>query len=80
MVSSASVRQNFAVLSKAYDNAVDPKLKLFYAKLALLEVCGWIEETIDTLVLRHAKHCLSSANEYDKFKKEVVDRQYGFSY
>lgn len=80
MVRSASVRQNFAVLSKAYDDASDPKLQLFFAKLALLEVCGWIEETIDTLVLRHAKHILSSAAEYDKYKKEFVEKQYGFSY
>lgn len=80
MIRSSSARQNFAVLSKAYDEASDPKLQLFYAKLALMEVCGWIEETIDTLILRHAKHTLSSTREYDNFKKSVVDKQYGFSY
>ena len=80
VVRPASVRQNFAVLSKAYNGASEPKLQLFYAKLALLEVCGWIEETIDTLILRHAKHTLPSTIEYDRFKKEVVDKQYGLSY
>lgn len=80
MVSSASVRQNIAVLSKAYNTAPDPKLQLFYAKLALLEVCGWIEETVDFLVLRHAKHTLSTAGECAKFKKDVVDKQHGFNY
>jgi len=80
MVRSASVRQNVAVLAKAYDAAPDPKLQLFYAKLALLEVCGWIEETVDALVLRHAKHSLTSISEVDRYKKEVIDKQYGFSY
>ena len=80
MIRNASVRQNFAVLSKAYEEASDPKLKLFYAKLALLEVCGWIEETLDTLILRHAKHTLASTSEYDKYKKEVVEKQSGFGY
>lgn len=80
MVPTASVRQNVAVLSKAYENAEEPKLKLFYAKLALLEVCGWIEETIDALVLRHAKYILVTPAEYDRYRKEIVNKQYGFHY
>lgn len=80
MIPTASVRQNVAVLSKAYKNAEEPKLQLFYAKLALIEVCGWIEETIDALVLRHAKHILFTTDEYDRYRKEIVDKQYGFHY
>ncbi|MBS1940244.1 MAG: hypothetical protein JST38_05150 [Bacteroidetes bacterium] len=74
------MRQNVAVLARAYKNAKDPKLQLFYAKLALLEVCGWIEETIDGLVLGHAKHILVITAEYERYRKDVVDKQYGFHY
>lgn len=76
----ASVENSFRVLSRLYDGASDVTLKSFHAKLVLLEVCGWIEEMVDELVLKHAKHCLRDAAVIEKFQKDVVEKQWGLGY
>ena len=51
-----------------------------YAKLALLELCGWIEETQDQIIMDYLALKSIEQTVIDKFKKEVIDRNYGFKY
>ena len=53
--------------------------QFFYAKLAVLEVCGWIEETMDDIV----RDCSSRKITIPRNQNEIntlVKRNYGFEY
>lgn len=51
----------------------------FYSKLALLELCGWIEECMDEIVLRIAQKNLRERENIETIK-EMIDKNYGFEY
>ena len=52
MVNKTAIARNLRELHSRYDrrprNSRDP---LYYSKLYLIELCGWIEETMDSIVL-----------------------------
>ena len=52
---------------------------LYYSKLALIELCGWIEVTMDQMMLECARNCLSRSSDVT-YMKQVIDRNYGFTY
>lgn len=54
--------------------------KIFYSKLALIELCGWIEETMDDIVLRCAKRCLKSPANQKFIKDVIIKPNYNFQY
>lgn len=67
-------------LDKLYnDPTADNQKTSSYSKLALIELCGWIEETMDDIVLRCAKRCLKSpANQ--KFIDKTISGTHSFEY
>ena len=46
----------------------------YYAKLATLELCGWIEETMDAIVLTCARKCCTKKPYIELVKTEIVMR------
>ncbi|MFM7373434.1 MAG: hypothetical protein ACKO2Z_37800, partial [Sphaerospermopsis kisseleviana] len=58
-------------MDKFYNQTTDPNLQKYYSKLALLELCGWIEQAIDDIVLRCAKRCLTNNNHIKLVQQEV---------
>lgn len=52
---------------------------LFYSKLAVLEVCGWIEISVDEIVVRTARRLLRDQN-YLALVQNEVKRVHGFEY
>lgn len=80
MVAKSYILKELDKLKKIYDNAMlesDKDLPKYYSKLALLELCGWIEESMDDLILKysHRKRVkdLSYINTF-------VSRNYSFDY
>lgn len=56
-----------------------PEFQLYVAKICVLEVCGWIEESLDIFYLHHAKRLLKDADN----RKDIVcriKRIYSFEY
>ncbi len=53
---------------------------LFYSKLAVIELCGWIELTMDEMVLSCAKKHLANPTNLAFVEKEVIRRNYRFHY
>lgn len=47
------------------------------SKLAVLELCGWLEVEIDRIILESQAACL---NDADWTRTEVIDRTNGFAY
>jgi hypothetical protein len=61
-------------------NSSDIEKQRLFSKLALLEFCGWIELTMDSIVEDYAKKRLKDKKNFDEFKKNKIDRTYGFDY
>ena len=52
---------------------------LYYSKLALMELCGWIEVTMDEMMLDCARKCLGDSSNVSYMEK-AIKRNYGFTY
>ena len=48
-----------------------PNLATYYAKLAIIEYCGWLEESFDRIARRSVKNRLASTNELEKCIRKV---------
>ncbi len=53
---------------------------MYYSKLALIELCGWIEVTMDKIVKYCASRHLSEDKNLDSVEKRVIGQTYGFAY
>ena len=79
MITKSYLFKTLNRLDKLYNDSTSDDQKIFYSKLALIELCGWIEETMDDIVLRCAKRCLKSeANQ--KFIDKTIGDTYSFGY
>lgn len=79
MVDINKIKPTIEKIEELYNNSIDTDHKIYYSKLALIELCGWLEETIDNLCLDYVnQHC--TAIYIDLFKHIVIDSTYGFHY
>ena len=73
------ISANLRGIDTLYRAATSPRKSLFYSKLAILELCGWIEVSMDGLVggcaARSLKHSSNIAIVADRIR-----RTYGFDY
>ena len=53
---------------------------IFLSKMAILELCGWIELSFDEIVVKCAKKNLRCAATVNSYEKDTVRRTYGFEY
>lgn len=80
MISRSYILDTLKSLDRRYNRATSLKESLFYSKLAILELCGWIEESMDDVVLRCAYRHLTDKEYIKYFKEQIVDKTYGFDY
>ncbi len=80
MIARTYILENLNALDHRFNKATSAKESLFYSKLAIIELCGWIEESMDDLVLRCARRHLKLAANVKYVEKEIVERTYGFKY
>lgn len=80
MISRGSILVNLKILDRKYRNATTLKESLFYSKLAVLELCGWIEESMDDVVLRCARRNLKNQVNFKYVRNDIVKRTSGFDY
>lgn len=79
MIIKKNIISNLKVLNSKYRKARTPTEALLYSKLAILELCGWIEESMDELVLSISKKCIKKAGN-QTIVKNIIKRTYGFEY
>ena len=81
MVNKTAITRNLSDLHSRYDrrprNSRDP---LYYSKLYLIELCGWIEETMDSIVRDCSLSRLAVAKNRKQVESDIVGRTYGFDY
>jgi len=80
MISSSYILSNLKTLDRKYRKTTSPKESLFYSKLAILELCGWVEESMDDIVLRCATRHLKNNDNKVFVQKQIVKRTHGFDY
>ncbi len=79
MISYSYIEKNLRALDTRYRNSRGNKDADFASKLAMLELCGWIEEAMDDCILRASVRVLRQERNR-RFIEDRVDRTYGFEY
>jgi hypothetical protein len=51
---------------------------ILYSKLAIVEFCGWIEQTFDKVLFEYAENKV--CENYSLYIKEVIKKHHGFNY
>ena len=72
------LRKIEALYLAALGTSPDPFLPLFYAKLYIIEMCGWIEHSLDEILVAGYLDRYKIASL--EIKREWVDKNYSFDY
>jgi hypothetical protein len=80
MLSTAELLQNINVYQSHYDAAKNLRELLLPSKAALLDVCGWLEEAMDRVVIDSAHRCNLSRDRLQSIHQQYVKPTYGFDY
>ena len=80
MLSTAELIQNITVYQGHYGAAQSLRELLLPSKAALLDVCGWLEEAMDRVVIDCANRCSLSAIRLQSIQRDYVRRTHGFEY
>jgi hypothetical protein len=78
-IKKGNIIQNINELETLFTKSLSRKREFFYAKLAVLEACGWIEETMDEIMKDYYVHKLLNVSNQNEMKG-VVKRTFGFGY
>ena len=68
--------KNLNELDKLYNgakNKENDKQAIYYSKLALLELCGWIEESMDDIIRRYSNPKLKGKDNKEYLKMTLSD-------
>lgn len=80
MIAQSYITSNLKAINRSYLKASSQRESLFFSKLAILELCGWIEESMDDVIMRCAIRHLKEPANRQYCRKEFVERTYGFDY
>lgn len=80
MIAKSYIKSTLSELDKLYNNASSQKKAIYFSKLAVIELCGWIEETLDDIVIKHGNRNLKTADNKTYCKDRIVSPNYGFQY
>ena len=80
MIARSYILANLKMLDRRFRKATTPKDALFHSKLAILELCGWIEESMDDVILHCSRRHLKEQANRNHVKNVIVKKNYGFDY
>jgi len=78
-IKKGNIVQNINELETLFTKSLSRKREFFYAKLAVLEACGWIEETMDEIMRDYYVNKLLKVSNQNEMRN-IVKRNYGFNY
>ena len=81
MISAVKIKRNLDEIEARYDRHTgSPRDPLYYSKLALIELCGWIEESMDAVVRDCATKHLNNVGNIKYIEDSVIRRNFSFAY
>lgn len=79
MIAYSYIEKNLKVLDARYMRSSSIMDKNFASKLAVLELCGWIEQSMDNCILSVSTRVLRQTNNR-KLIEIGVNRHHGFEF
>lgn len=79
MIPVTYIKRNVNHLGTSYRKSHKPINSLLYAKLAIIEVGGWVEISMDDLISRAGARLMVAANK-KHLEKKIIERTWGFDY
>jgi hypothetical protein len=80
MIAKSYILSTLKELDSLYNHSTSQKKAIYFSKLALIELCGWIEETVDDIIQKHANRNLKSSSNRMYCKNSIVKQNFGFQY
>jgi hypothetical protein len=80
MITKSYLLENLNELDRLHNGATSNKKAIYYSKLALLELCGWIEESMDDIIRRYANSKLKDTNNKKYVEKKIIRPNHVFLY
>lgn len=80
MISKTYIRSNLNQIDNLYKKSTSNKVASYFSKLAILELCGWIEESMDEIVRRCVYRRLKDSTNIQFVEDTIIQRTYGFEY
>lgn len=79
MVVKKHILNNIKRLNRLYNGAPTPTDATYYSKLAIIELCGWVELSMDNIAVNFATRYLRTPPFIASFN-DLLDKNYGFDY
>jgi hypothetical protein len=80
MIAKSYLLKNLETLDKLYNSSTSVIKGLFYSKLAILELCGWIEESMDDVVRTCGNRRIKDKSNKTFLEDTIIKKTYGFEY
>jgi len=80
MISRTYIQANLRTLDYSFQRTNSIKHEYYFSKLAILELCGWIEMSMDDVIQRHCDRNVLDSSNNKYIEKDVIKRTYGFDY
>ncbi|OQY79666.1 MAG: hypothetical protein B6D41_22320 [Chloroflexi bacterium UTCFX4] len=80
MIAKQAILDELTLIETLYNKATDPRENLLYSKIAIIELCGWVEMSMDEIVNSCSSRHLRDASNLNSITNEVIGRTYGFQY
>lgn len=80
LINKTYIQKTITQLDGLYQKNIRNRKSLYFAKLAILEVCGWIEESMDTIVMSYANRHLIDVQNINYTRGEIIKRTTSFEY
>lgn len=80
MISKTYILENLRRLDVSYSRSSTSINSFYFSKLSILELCGWIEVSMDDIVIRHSSRKIRLPANHTFIERDVVRRTFGFDY
>lgn len=80
MIDYIKIKNTLDRLDVEYNNQIsDIQMPILFSKLAVIEFCGWIEESFDDVLYQYIRnHIIDS--DHIRITRSFVNKNYGFDY
>lgn len=82
MIIKRKIEKDLQCLHLLYTHSIagpDPQIPVYYSKLSVLELSGWIEVSFDLIAQRAVKHRIKTSR-FEKLVKAAINRNHGLNY
>lgn len=80
MINKGQIEKNLTQIHNSYNKSRRLRQTLYFSKLAILELCGWIEESMDNVIQISAYRRLKKPDNLTFVEKQIIKRTYSFEY